>query len=136
MKLFLLTILIFASTSFAAETKVSPTSKDQLSAQFDSYLKQKSKEIDGDVEKDVLNFAKLKLSEVSDLDLVKNVLLTLVKLDETDPSRTTTMMLASSYSQNKKLFQKAFVSIKTKENKATVEEIEKLMADFSTSGNG
>ena len=131
MKILMITILLFSTFGWAKTS-----SKDMLSAQFDSYLKQKTKEIDGDVEKDVKAVAALKLNENADLNLLKNVLLTLVKLDETDPSRTTTMMLAQSYARNKRLYVKAFASIKNSENKTIVEELEKLMNDFSFSGNG
>ena len=79
MKLFIFVILISASVSFA-QVKQTP-SKEALSAQFDSYVKQKSNQINGDVENEVMSVAKLKLDEATDLDLLKNVLLTLVKLD-------------------------------------------------------
>ncbi len=134
MKFFMMAILI--SSSFAYGQGSMAVSKEALSGQFDSYVKQKSNQIEGDVENEVMSVAKLQLNEATDFDLIKNVLLTLVKLEESDPSRTTTMMLAQSYGRNKKLFRKAFAAIKTKENKKSVDEIEKLMGDFAAFGNG
>ena len=107
-KLFI-ALLLISSSSFAIEKNKNPITLNQtLSSLFDVYAKQKSKEIEGDVMKDIDQLASLKLNEKTDLKLIKNVIRTLIKLDETDPSRTAVMVLGPSYGQNTKLYKKAF----------------------------
>lgn len=127
MKLFLI-ILLSSSFAFAE-------SKSDLAAKFASYAQSKSESVEGDAEKDFRDLAQIKLTN-TDLTLVQNALLTLVKLDKEDPARTSVQILAKSYSKNTKLFQKAFQIIRTSENKDAVQEIEDMMKSFGSDGNG
>jgi hypothetical protein len=127
MKLLALVILLFSVSTFAQ-------SKADLSAKFTAYVQQKTESLEGDVEKDFRDLALVKLSE-TDSSLIQNALLTLVKLDKEDPSRTSVQVLGPSYSKNTKLFQKAFQIIRTSENAAVLKEIEQIMKSFD-SGNG
>lgn len=99
-----------------------------------AYVQQKSETLEGDVEKDFRDFAVLKLSE-GDLSLVQNALLTLVKFDKEDPSRTSVQVLGPSYSKNSKLFQKAIQIIRNSDNAAVLKEIEEILKT-SSGGNG
>ena len=127
MKLIALLVLLFSVSAFAQ-------SKSDLSAKFAAYVQQKTDSLEGDVEKDFRDFAQLKLND-ADSTLIQNALLTLVKLDKEDPSRTSVQVLGASYSKNAKLFQKAFQIIRTNENKDTLREIEQIMKS-SGRGNG
>lgn len=126
MKLFF--ILLFSSSFAFAQ------SKTDLASKFSIYAQSKTESLEGDVEKDFRDLAKIKLSD-ADLALVQNALLTLVKLDKEDPSRTSVQILSGTYLKNKKLFQKAFQIIRTNENKDVVLEIEDMMQS-SAGGNG
>jgi hypothetical protein len=127
MKIITLFLLLFSISAFAQ-------SKTDLNAKFAAYVHQKSGPLDGDVDKDFRDLARVKLTE-ADLTLLQNALLTLVKLDEEDPSRTSVQMLSNSYSKNVKLFQKAFQIIRTNENATVLKEIEQVMKN-SAGGNG
>lgn len=127
MKLFFL--VLFSASLTMAESKAALTTK------FNIYVQQKTNSVEGDVEKDFRNLAQVQLSD-QDLNLVQNALLTLVKLDKEDPSRTSVQILAQAYSKNPKLFQKAFKIITTSENKDVVKDIEEMMKSFGQSGNG
>ena len=133
MKKTLLTLIFLSSIALA--TPVALDSKT-ISDRFENYANQTSKELEGDVMKDVEAFANLKLNPNSDLKLVKNVLVTLIKLDTEDPSRTAVMILGPSYGKNMKLYKSAFALVKDEKNKTQVEEIESLMKTFSKIGNG
>jgi len=126
MKLFLV-ILLSSYFAFAQ-------SKPALIAKFSVYAQSKTESVEGDAEKDFRDLAQIKLTD-TDLALVQNALLTLVKLDKEDPSRTSVQILAKSYSKNAKLFQKAFQIIRTSENKDTIQEIEEMMKSAG-GGNG
>jgi hypothetical protein len=137
MKKILISLLLISSICFAKdEVIVSKEAVNSLTTQFQDYIKQKSKEVDGDVMKDFEKLAPLLLDENTDLAFVKNVILILIKLDETDPSRTGVMMLGQSYANNTTLYKKAFASLKTKKNNTQLKEIEDLMKSFSQLGNG
>ena len=133
MKKVLMTFYFLSTVALAAtpalNTKI-------ISERFENYANQTSKELEGDVMKDVEAFADLKLNPNSDLKLVKNVLVTLIKLDQEDPSRTAVMILGPSYGKNSKLYKTAFALVKDEKNKPQVEEIENLMETFSKIGNG
>jgi len=127
MKLITIFLLLFSISAFAK-------SKADLSAKFAAYVLQKSDSLEGDVEKDFRDLALIKLTD-ADSTLIQNALLTLVKLDKEDPSRTSVQVLGASYSKNAKLFQKAFQVIRTPENNTILREIEQILKS-SASGNG
>ncbi len=77
-----------------------------------------------------------KLDEKKDIELVKQALQILLKLDETDPSRTGAAILAESFGKNKKLYQKAAKQIETKKNKTSLSEILEMMKTLNENGNG
>lgn len=126
MKSISLFLLLFSVSAFAQ-------SKAELSAKFAMYAQQRTESVQGDTEKDFRALAQLKLRD-SDLTLIQNALLTLVKLDKEDPSRTSVQILTISYSKNKSLFQKALKIIRTPENKNILQEIEEILQ--SSDGNG
>lgn len=133
MKKILLLLSFLSSTVFA---KAAAPDAKAVYEHFDKYANQTSTELDGDVMKDVEAFANLKLNSKTDLKFVQNVLVTLIKLDQEDPSRTAVMILGPSYGKNKKLYQMAFALVKDEKNKVQVEEMEALMKTFSILGNG
>ncbi len=128
MKLIALFIFLFSFSAFAQ-------SKAELSEKFAAYAQQKSETLDGDVDKDFRDLAQVKQFSDADSTLIQNALLTLVKLDKEDPSRTSVQLLGVSYSKNEKLFQKAFQIIRTPENSTILHEIEQMMKSFGM-GNG
>jgi hypothetical protein len=120
------TLFLFSSTVFAADEKTSLISRFAHYAQV---------EIEDDVMISVEKVGPLKLEKTSDLELVKNVIRTLIKLDNEDPSRTAVMMLSRSYFMNLEIYKAAFAALQTKDNKIQLNEIESLMRNFK-SGNG
>jgi hypothetical protein len=131
MKFLIYTLILAYSFSAHAQNV-----NQALATQFQNYANQSSAEIDGDVMSDVEKLAPLRLNK-NDLDLVKNVILTLVKLDKEDPSRTAVMMLSESYGKNKKLYKEAFAEVaKTGVNKTQLKQIEDILENFNSSGNG
>lgn len=80
-------------------------------------------------------FAQRRLT-VRDFEAVKNVVQTLVLLDQQDPSRTAVMMLSESYGKYKVLYDRAFKAIETPQNRTIILELRELMSHFYEDGNG
>ena len=71
-----------------------------------------------------------------DFNSVRKVIETLVLLDDQDPSRTAVMMLSESYGRHKRIYDRAFKSLETPQNKSQLQEIRELMIHFDEDGNG
>ncbi len=85
--------------------------------------------------KSIESFSQRRLAD-RDLNSVKKVIETLVLLDDQDPSRTAVMMLSESYGRHKRIYDRAFKSLETPQNKSQLQEIRELMIHFSEDGNG
>lgn len=121
-------VILFSASIATAQSKAA------LAAKFGAYVQQKTESIEGDTDKDFRELTRVQLTE-NDLKLVQDALLVLVKLDNEDPSRTSVQILAQSYVKNKKLFLKAFQTIRTPENKEALDEIKSYMETINQ-GNG
>lgn len=85
--------------------------------------------------KAIENFSQRRLTD-RDYESVKNVVQTLALLDEQDPSRTAVMMLSESYGKYQKIYDRAFKTLITPQNKSQLNEIRELMIHFNKDGNG
>lgn len=94
--------------------------------------------LQGPIADDLNAVAALQLTE-KDLDLIKNVIKTLLILDDMDPSRSNVERLYGSYQKNKALYDKAFSqvynSLKNRNLKKQLKEIKQILSE-PAQGNG
>ncbi len=112
-KYLLFLFFIFPTVCFATKMAKFPTAMEKIEA-----------------------FSEKKLDPKKDLGAVKKILLTLLALDDKDPSRTAVMTLSKSYTENQELYDKAFKAIETKKNKKQLKEIQEIMDHHYEDGNG
>ena len=85
---------------------------------------------------DLQKISEQKLDAKKDLELVKKTLMTLIKIDDAEPSRTGPAIMATSFGKHEKLYKKAAKEIETKKNKQALKEILEVMKTLNESGNG
>jgi hypothetical protein len=133
----LISTIIFSIMSYAKPlTQADRAERASLSIRLANYKNQTTTNEKVTVLDDLQKLASLELSEENDLELVKNAFVTLLNLEDADPSRTGVFMLSDSYRKNTALFQKAAGLIRKHKNKNSLPEILQIMKSFSTEGNG
>ncbi len=128
--LFLLTTFSLASFSQNLPIK-ERANRASLSIRLANYTNETAKTLPVTMMSDIDSFSDLALTEKNDLELVKNVIKTLLILDASeadggDPSRTAVITLSNSYQKHKALYNKALKKLETTENKKQFQEFKDI----------
>ncbi len=104
-----------------------------LSLRLANYTKETVKTLPVTMTADVESFANLALTEKNDLDLVKNVLKTLLILEAPeanggDPSRELLDVVGPSFTKHKPIFLKAMRLIENQKNKKQLQEFKEILS--------
>lgn len=135
--LILLLTILFLQNGFAKELSMTEKSeRSSLSIRMANYADQVPQKMRFAILADLEKFSLLDLTEKNDIELIKNVLQTLLLIDEMDSPRTGVLTVSDSYGHYKKLYIQAALSIETAKNKNLLQNLLQVMDDFYQHGNG
>ncbi|MBC7742187.1 MAG: hypothetical protein H7061_08315 [Bdellovibrionaceae bacterium] len=126
-------ILILSYNVFAKElTEVERGRRASLSIRIANYSEKTVRELPATFKADIEQFAKFKLTEANDLELVKNVVKILLIVDVPekdggDPSRMTLDWVQPSYVLHPALFNKAFKQLDNPKNHKQLVAFKKIL---------
>lgn len=137
MKKFILLITLFSiSVGLAKSPQAEIDSHAQLAAQFAFYSKNASEETRLNILDDLDLLTEIQLDQKTDLELIKNALLTLLAIDSIDTPRSAALTLSNSYGHHKELYLKAAAKIQNNKNKDLLKTLVQIMDRFYDHGNG
>jgi hypothetical protein len=141
MKLIFGILLIMTLGSVAYSQTLSGKERGErasLSFRLANYTNETAKTLPVTMSADVESFAKLNLTEKNDLELVKNVLKTLIILEAPedeggDRSRDLLDVMGTTFKKHKDIFLKAMTAIETPKNKKQLQEFREILSRTSPS---